>query len=313
MKIYKNVTELIGTAPLVYLSKVSEDCAATVIGKLEYFNPAGSCKDKIALNMINRAEEEGKIIPGVTTLLEATSGNTGIALAMVSAVKGYRLIIIMPENMSEERKLLLRAYGAELVETPANAGMKGAIEKMAELHKKIENSFIMNQFGNPANPEIHRNLSAEKIWEETDGKIDMVVAGVGTGGTITGIAQRLKEKKPEFKAVAVEPSGNAVLSCCECCGCHIIQGIGTGFIPSIYDKTVIDEVFQVDDIESVKMARRLAKEEGILCGFAGGAAVYAAIEIAKRPENAGKLILAVISDTGERYLSTELFREDCIC
>ena len=304
-KIYEDVTELIGYAPIVKLKNICPECNANIIAKLEYFNPGGSCKDNIALNMIETAEKQG-LINKDTMLIEATSGNTGIALAVVCAVKKYNLTIIMPEDMSDERKKLLKAYGVNLILTPASLGMKGCLDEAEELKNNIQNSYIFHQFKNPANPEIHRIKTAEKIWAATEGKIDFVVAGVGTGGTITGIAQNLKTKKKNFKAIAVEPSGSAVLSGCEQ-GRHELQGIGVGFIPETYDPSLIDEVFQVDDNQAIETARNLAKKEGILCGMVGGAAVYAALKIAAREENKGKMILAVISDTGERYLSTPLF------
>lgn len=308
MKIAKNLTELIGNTPIVQLNRVTEGCNAKVIVKLEYMNPGCSCKDHIAMNMIEKAEMEGKIKPGKTTLIEATSGNTGIALAYICAIKGYELIICMPENNSIERRMLLNAYGAKVVLTPASQSMKGAVDKANEIEKELDDAYILYQFQNPANPEIHRRETAEEIWADTDGKIDMVVAGVGTGGTITGITQNLKAKKPSFQAIAVEPSGSAVLSGCEP-GCHRIEGIGTGFVPDVLDRSIIDKVVQVEDHYAINMTRRMAREEGILCGIAGGASTYAAIELAKLPENEGKLIMAILTDSGERYLSTRLYEE----
>ncbi|MEI7474000.1 MAG: cysteine synthase A [bacterium] len=308
MKIAKDLTQLIGGTPLVALNKLNKDAKAQVIVKLEYMNPGCSCKDHIAMNMINKAEQEGKIKAGVTTLIEATSGNTGISLAYICAIKGYDLIICMPENNSIERRMLLNAYGARVVLTPANLRMKGAVDKAHEIEQEMENAHILYQFQNPANPEIHRLETAEEIWNDTDGKIDIVVAGVGTGGTITGIAQNLKAKKASFQAIAVEPANSAVLSGCEP-GCHRIEGIGTGFVPDVLDRDLIDEIYQVEDHNAIETTRQLAKKEGILCGIAGGASTYAALELAKRPENEGKLILAVLTDSGERYLSTRLFEE----
>lgn len=309
MKIAKDLTQLIGGTPLVALNKINEGCDAQVIVKLEYMNPGCSCKDHIAMNMINKAEEQGKIVPGKTTLIEATSGNTGISLAYICAIKGYDLIICMPENNSIERRYLLNAYGAKVVLTPANLRMKGAVDKAIEIENSLDDAYILYQFQNPANPEIHRIETAEEIWNDTDGNIDIVVAGVGTGGTITGIAQNLKARKPSFQAIAVEPSNSAVLSGCEP-GCHRIEGIGTGFVPDVLDRQLIDEIYQVDDFNAIETTRLLAKKEGILCGIAGGASTYAAIQLAKRPENKGKLILAVLTDSGERYLSTKLFEEN---
>jgi len=306
MKIAKDITELIGNTPLVYLNKLNKDCKATVAVKLEYFNPGSSVKDRIALGMILSAEKEGKIIPGKTTIIEPTSGNTGIGLALVCAIKGYKLILTMPETMSIERRMLLKAYGAELVLTSGPLGMKGAIEKASELAKNTENSFIPGQFDNPANPETHYNTTAEEIWKDTDGRVDIVIAGVGSGGTITGIARKLKEKKPEFKAIAVEPAESPVISGGQS-GPHKIQGIGAGFIPEIFDRSLIDEVITVPGDQAIETARELAVKEGILCGISCGAAVFAAIETAKRTENEGKLIVVILPDSGERYLSSVLF------
>ncbi|OGI05369.1 MAG: cysteine synthase A [Candidatus Melainabacteria bacterium GWF2_32_7] len=308
MKIALNITELIGNTPLVYLNKITEGCKARIAAKLESFNPANSVKDRIGLAMIEAAEREGKIEPGKTTLIEPTSGNTGIGLALASAVKGYKLILTMPETMSIERRKLLKAYGAELVLTSGQLGMNGAIEKACQLASEIEDSYMLNQFGNPANPEIHRKTTAEQIWHDTDGKVDILVAGVGTGGTITGISQVIKDRKPEFKVVAVEPAKSPVLSDGKP-GPHKIQGIGAGFIPEILDRSIIDEIIQVNDEDAMETARNLAKKEGILCGISSGAAAYAALQEAKKDENAGKLIVVILPDSGERYLSTPLFEE----
>ncbi|MDD3012917.1 MAG: cysteine synthase A [Candidatus Gastranaerophilales bacterium] len=306
MKIAKDITELIGNTPLVYLNKLNKDCKATIAVKLEYFNPGNSVKDRIALGMIESAEKAGKITPGETVIIEPTSGNTGIGLALVCAVKGYKLILTMPETMSIERRMLLKAYGAELVLTSGPLGITGAIEKAVEIAKNTENSYIPQQFDNPANPETHYNTTAEEIWRDTDGKVDIVVAGVGTGGTITGIAKKIKEKKPKFKAIAVEPSESPVISGGQSSP-HKIQGIGAGFIPKIFDRALIDEIITVPGGKAIETARELAVEEGILCGISCGAAAFAAIQAAKRIENEGKLIVVILPDYGERYLSTVLF------
>ncbi|MFA5144682.1 MAG: cysteine synthase A [Candidatus Omnitrophota bacterium] len=304
-RIAKDITELIGNTPLVRLNKITRDCTAAVAAKLESFNPCSSIKDRIGLSMIERARKEGKITKD-TVILEPTSGNTGIALAFVCAVKGYKLVLTMPETMSVERRQLLTAFGAEIILTPGAEGMSGAVRKAEALAKNDKRYFVPQQFDNPANPQAHRSTTAKEIWEDTDGKVDILVSGVGTGGTITGVAEAIKKKNPRFLAVAVEPKDSPVLSGGKPSP-HKIQGIGAGFIPKVLNTRIIDEVIQVSNQDAFDTARRLAKEEGILAGISSGAAVFAALELAKRKKNEGKLIVVILPDTGERYLSTELF------
>ncbi|MDJ0868959.1 MAG: cysteine synthase A [Myxococcota bacterium] len=306
MNIAENITELIGRTPLVRLNRVSRGIPAQVIAKLEGQNPANSVKDRIGLAMIEAAEREGAIQPGKNTIVEPTSGNTGIALAFVAAVKGYQCVLVMPDTMSPERRVVLRAFGAKLVLTEGAKGMRGAVERAEEIVSRTPDAFMPQQFRNPANPEVHRRTTAEELWGDTDGRIDALVAGVGTGGTITGVAEVLKQRRPEFRAVAVEPAASPVLSGGSP-GPHKIQGIGAGFIPDVLDTELVDEILTVDNDTAFEMARRLAAEEGILCGISSGANVAAALEYAKRPENEGKLIVAIIPSFGERYLNTDLF------
>lgn len=304
-KIYEDITKTIGNTPLVRLNRITKGIEATVVAKLEFFNPLSSVKDRIGVAMIEAAEREG-LIKKDTIIVEPTSGNTGIALAFVAAAKGYRLILTMPDTMSIERRQVLSIFGAELVLTPGAEGMTGAIYKAEEIAKNTPNSFMPQQFKNLANPEIHRKTTAEEIWKDTDGKVDILVSGVGTGGTITGVAEVIKKRKPEFRAIAVEPIDSPVLSGGKA-GPHKIQGIGAGFVPEVLNIGIIDEVVKVSNEDAGEFARRLAREEGILAGVSSGAATWAALEIAKRSENKGKLIVAILPDTGERYLSTWFF------
>ncbi len=308
MKVAKNLCELTGNTPLVEINKLNKEGYAKIYAKLECFNPANSIKDRVALNMIEEAEKRGEISPEKTTIIEPTSGNTGIGLSWVCAIKGYKLIITMPDTMSIERRLLMKAYGAELILTEGAKGMKGAIEKAEELHKNIPDSIIAGQFVNPDNLAAHKKSTAVEILNDTDKKVDILVAGVGTGGTITGIAQTIKKELPNFKAIAVEPETSAVLSG-EPSGAHKIQGIGAGFIPEIFDVNLIDEIIKVSNEDAIETAKKLAKKEGILCGISSGAAMYGALKVSKRPENKDKIIVVILPDYGERYLSSVLFED----
>ena len=310
MKIAQDITQLIGRTPLVQLNRIpqAEGCVGRIVVKLEGMNPAASVKDRIGISMIQAAENAGEIQPGKTILVEPTAGNTGIALAMVAAVKGYRLILTMPETMSWERRAMLRAYGADLVLTPGEEGMKGAITRAAEILTTLPNAFMLQQFQNPANPNIHRETTAKELWLDTDRQIDILVAGVGTGGTITGIAEFIKQWKPEFQAIAVEPQTSSVLSGSSP-GFHQIQGLGAGFVPPVLRTDLLDEVISVKDRDAIAYSRRLAKDEGLLSGISTGAALWAAVQVAKRPENANKLIVMIQPSFGERYLSSILFQD----
>lgn len=308
MRIANDITELIGNTPLVRLNRITEGCHADVVAKLEFYNPMASVKDRIGLAMIEAAEKAGQIKKDRTIILEPTSGNTGIALAFVAAVKGYKCTLTMPETMSLERRALLMAFGCNLVLTPGPEGMRGAVKKAQELAESDPNYFIPQQFENPANPEIHRKTTAEEIWNDTNGQVDILISGIGTGGTITGVAEVIKKRKPTFKAIAVEPKGSPILSGGKP-GPHKIQGIGAGFIPGVLNTGIIDEIILVDNDEAFRYSQMMMRQEGIMSGISSGAAVYAALQVARRKENKGKLIVVIIPDTGERYLSTDLFAE----